>query len=517
MPKQLSPDDIREFEEAIVPKSLRGKHAWPIEVEYLGAKARLRLLRGRKRIYYDWPVPDSYRGFFHPQKRFLRQVPAPTGRVEAHRDPGRNPQLAIAWLTDWLREQVLAAEASVGEKADTRPRTIPNDVSLQTIVDGFRASRHFTDASTAQQTQWSLWLDYFLAEMSGGFRMNQVSYGVLRGLHEGYQRDWTRTSPDGRTELVRSKAGHNTAAKVVRFFGTVCEWALSEPYGEGLFLLDTHPFARIRAGEMRKLSEHSRKRRSVTAASDDFTAKMLEFLAETGRAGQALLIFGTEAALGRRPGEVRTLRRCHLLTTEEEIAHGLERQRCREVLTHRHVPQDELSEAAAAYAARGWAVWFTEGKQAARFPDAVQYDRVVPLGRELTALYRHYMKSHWEPLGLGVDDYLFPAWNDRSRPTSKSVAMKWFKRAKEKLDALPDPPKSPQGSSHTLRHRFRAALRKEEDILVAFVGGWSLRQPGAMNQHYLPVSWRDIVEFIDRVDETTARTLAGVVPASGGE
>ena len=515
MPKKL--DDaavaalVAELEERVVPKTLRGKTEWPITVTQLGISARLRLIRGRNRIYFDWYVPEEYAEFFE-KRRFLQQVPKPSRPKSASEDPGHNPQLAKEWLQTWLREKILAAEEARDRGGVVRDTSVPNDVPLRDVVKRFRESMRFEVASTKQQKQWALWLDFFTAALGPDFRFHLVSEEVLKRLQTHYQREWTRTYSDGRQEQVEGKAGHNTAAKVVRFFRTMCRWAVSMPDEHGGYLLDTDPFGRIPPEVLRRFEERARERRVVEGASDPFASALMKVLAGTGRSGQALLIFGTQTALGRRPGEVRTLRRTHLLTNEQEIKKGLKAQLCRKTLPGGHIPDDEIDAATQAYAERGWAVRFSEGKQATRHPDSVQYDRVVPLGRHLTAVYQHYMKEHWAPLGLKPDEgFLCPAATDNSRPTGHHVAMKWFRRAREKLEEMPEAPEVPKGSSHTLRHRFRATHRNTEDKLVAFVGGWSIRQQSAMNQHYLPIGWKEVVDFIDKVDESTAKCLEGVV------
>ena len=512
MPKKLDDRAIRDIEASVVPKQFRGKYEWPIEVEVLGQRARLRVIRGRKRIHFDWYVPEQYREIIG-KERFLQQVPKPSRPVAREEDPGHDPNRAIDWLRGWLRDQVLRAEDAKERGEVVRDRSVPNDVPLRVLLDRFRASGHFEAATEEQRKQWALWLDFFAAALPPEFRMHQVSPSVLRRLHARYQEEWTRTLPDGRQETAGGSAGHNTAAKVVRFFGTMCRWAVSEPAGSGRYLLDTDPCARIPRDALRRLEELDKERRLVEGASEDFANALVKELATTGGSGQALLIFGTEAALGRRPGEIRALSRHRVLTTEKEIAKGLRRQLCRRALPGGHIPENEISEAANAYAERGWAVHFSEGKQAVRRPESVQHDRVVPLGRHLTSVYRDYLKRYWGPLGLAAEAPLCPAWSDTSRPTNRHVAMKWFKRARKKVEEREGPVEVPEGGSHTLRHRFRAAHRKAEDKVVAFVGGWSIRQQSAMNKHYLPIGWREVVEFIDRVDETTAKCLDGLVPA----
>ena len=511
MPKKLDQADVVDLEAEVVPESFRGRYEWPITVKQLGATARLRVIRGRSRIHFDWYVPEHYAEYFG-KRRFLQQVPQPDRPKPDLDDPGHNPTLAIEWLRGWLREKVLAAEEAKDRGGVVRDPSVPNDVPLRIVVGRFRQSVRFESASKKQQAQWALWLDFFVAALGPEFRFHQVSEEVLKRLHTNYQGEWTRASPDGRTEQVVGGAKHNTASKVVRFFHTVCRWAVGIPDEHGGYLLDTDPFSRIPADVLRRLGERASERRVVEAASDPFTSALVKVLADTGESGQALLIFGTEVALGRRPGEVRTLRRRHLLTNKKEIRQGLRDQLCRQALPGGHIPDNEIAAATSAYAERGWAIRFSEGKQAARDPNSVQYDRTVPLGRHLTAVYQHYMKEHWGPLGLDPDGFLCPAATDFSRPTSHDVAMRWFRRARETLEKAPDSPEAPRGSSHTLRHRFRNAHRKAEDKLVAFVAGWSMREQSAMNHHYLPIGWRDVVEFIDEVDESTAKCLEAVVP-----
>lgn len=504
--KRLKKDEIKEIERQVVPEEFLGKHEWPIKVQVLGQTARLRLVRNKKRIYFDWQVPAEYRGVFE-RARFYQQVPQHEFWKPEHEDRGRNPDLAIGWLKDWLKERLTQALVETGEDQRHVPG-MPKRTRLPLLIERFRKSDHFMGATASERKTWERWLDFLQATLGPDFFLDMVSPDVLSRLHSAYQAPWKRRlkgEEDEEVEVLFPGAGPNTAAKVVRFFKTVCLWGIAEPDGQGGFLLEKDPFARIRPRDMPK--ENVTVRRVVGTASEEYATALIEDLRGRGEAGQALLVFGTEAALGRRPGEVRLLRRHHLLTTPEEIAEGLRTQACRRVLPDKAIPEEEIEDAAAAYAERGFAIHFDAGKQLASDPNAAQHDRVVPAGKRLTAVLRDYLDVHWDPLGLGPEDWLCPSSSDPTEPTSRHVADQWFKRTKRQLERREGGPRVPPGQSHTLRHRFRTVHRNEPGKLAAFVAGWSLRQPSAMDSHYLPVLWQDIVKFIDRIDETTASVL----------
>ena len=478
--KEKQPEQEIDPLEKVLAPGFAGRHEWPIEVEFLGETVRLRLMPGKKRICIDWYISKEFREVVG-RTRIMRQVERQGRNVPPHEDPGRNPDLAIGWARQWLSDQIYEAQAKLRTQADVRDQTIPNNVPLTHVLDKFRESTKFDGASEQQQAQWELWMDFFRSVLPTDFRVRHISPDELHRLMSRYQGSWTRRHRDGTEEVVATGAGHNSAAKVIRFLKLVCTWGLSVPEREG-YLVDADPFQRISADHWRQFREQGSRSRSVESASDEFVEALLRKLTGVGETGQPVPIFGVQAAIGRRLSEVRELRRTHLLTTEEEIRQGLSDQGCRRALKAKHLPANQLDEAARAYAEVGWAMHFTTGKQLTRHPDALQHDRVVPLGARLTALLKDYLETHWEPLRLEPDAPLFPAARDHSKPTGRSVAANWFKRARKVIAAMDDAPPIPDGGTHTLRHRFRDAHADEPKKLVAFVGGWTLRQSSSMDE-----------------------------------
>lgn len=488
MPRAMSARDKRALEEAILPAREVGEFEWPHEVEAMGERATLRLTRGKKRIMWDWYVPDRYRSVVG-QPRVTGQIPEPHGRSTLP---------AQQWVREELRRRVLQAEKAIENGGVSREPGVLNDIPLSRLLSRFAGSQTYRDMRQRNPQgadQWDLWMAFFRATLGDEWRLYQTSPDVLRQLLAAYQRPWTRTMPDGSTVLQDTEAGHNTAAKVVRFFKRVCNWGIAEPDGPGQYLLDVDPFQRIRQKQMPR--ERDSEARTVGVAPDPYARAMYTRARERGEHGQFGVLFAGEAVTGRRVSEWRTLNRTDVLTDFEAVRSAVEAQLCRRVLPDDHIPDSELDAAARAYLdLSGVVVCFHEGKQAAADPEnAAQYDRVIPLGPWLGAIVLDYLKHHWDPRGLPADAPLFPAAQDPSAPTAKDLVMKWWLRTERRVAEL-DEVRIPRGRTHTLRRRHRSAMRAADSKSVAFVAGWTLRRPGAMDRSYLPVHWPDVVDMV---------------------
>jgi hypothetical protein len=500
MPRPMTAEDKREIEESILPAGEVGKHDWPLRVDAMGETAALRLIRGKARISYDWVVPERLQEAV-TQARITRQVPAPEGTAT---------QSAIQWTQEWLREQVISAEMALRNGGVVRDRDVLNDVPLSRLVDRFRASEKMADLrrrSPAGADEIERWLDFYVATLGAQWRLYQMSPDVLRKLHTAFQKPWFRTLPDGSAIAMNtsSRAGHNTAAKVVRYLKTVCQWGLSEPDGPGTYLLDVDPFQRIRARDIPR--ERDSESRPVGVASDDFARAMYRRGVDRGEHGQFGLLFAGEASTGRRVGEWREARRSSVLTDFEDVRRALEEQACRRVLPDRHIPDEELEEAARAYLElSGVVMWFRfqSGKQAAQNPDqAAQHDRVIPLGPWIGGVVLDYLRDHWEPRGLPPHAPLCAAAQDPTKPTHKDLVQTWWERT-EAVVMEKDDVRIPAGRTHTLRRRVRDRLRTEDDKAVAFYAGWTLTRTAARDRSYLPVKWRDVVTVAHVADRDLA-------------
>lgn len=491
--------EIEEFQKQVVPEKYRGKHRWPIEVQAVGTTARLRLIRGKKRIYFDWQVPARYREHLG-RSRFLQQVPKASADTSVDEDPGRNPNKAIHWLEEWLEQRVGEALLKVRPNEGNQP----DRCQFKLLKARYLKSARFEKLAEREQRTQVRWLAFLEGELEPGFFMDMISPDRLQKAFDAYQGPTEREKEDGTKEQIEPRPGPNTAAKVIRFLKTLCTWGTCERVPDGRYLLQEHPFARI---EAEALPRENAPRRNTGVASDEYAAALIEDFRARGESGQALPIAGIALALGRRVGEGRVLKRKHLLTTPAEIAEHLRVMKCRDNLPDRAIPEHEIEEAAKAYAERGFAIRFDAGKQLARNPKYTQHDRVVPLGRKLTAVLEHYRDTHWDPLKLGPEDYLFPSADDRSKPTRKDVVDQWFKRARAGIQAKEGGAAVAPGTWHTFRRRFESTHMREPKKLRAYVGGWTLVESSAQTKYYLAVQWREVAQFIDRIDRTTAAVL----------
>jgi hypothetical protein len=497
----MKAEDKREIEESILPAREVGMYDWPVRVVAMGETAALRLIRGKARITCDWVVPERLREAVG-QARITRQIPHPDGTAT---------ESAILWARSWLRDQVLEAEMALQDGGRARDRDVLNDLPLSRLVDRYRASEKMAElrsSSPQSADEIERWLDFYVATLGGKWRLYQVSPDVLRKLLAAYQNPWVRTLADGSSKVMNTKreAGHNTAAKVVRYLKTVCQWGLSEPDGPGRYLLDVDPFQRIRGRDIPK--ERESESRPVGVASDDYARAMYRCAMDRGEHGQFGLLFAGEAGTARRVGEWRVANRSDVLTDFEDVRHALERQACRRVLPDRHIPDEELDEAARAYLKlSGVVMWFRfhSGKAAARNPDqAAQHDRVIPLGPWIGGVVLDYLRNHWEPRGLPHHAPLCAAAQDPTKPTHKDLIQTWWERTEAVVAREHDNVRIPAGRTHTLRRRARDRLRKEDGKALAFYAGWTLRQAAARDRSYLPVTWQDVMAIARAADRGLA-------------
>lgn len=498
MPKEMSKAKKRRLEETILPAGEVGKYSWPITVEAMEQQATLRLLHGRKRIVYDWSVPQRLQKAVG-QARITRQVPAPQGSSVAS---------AQVWVREWLRNQVLDAEAEVRSGGGERDRTVRNDLALARLLSAFASSEHFKsiEARNSQQAdEIRRWMAFYRSALGDDWRLHQMSPDILKKLLRAYQEPWVMTLPDGSTVMKNEdrRAGRNTAAKVVRYLKTICNWALSEPDGPGEYLLDEDPFTRIRNEDIPR--ERESEARSVGVAPEPYTYAMYRRARSRGLHGQFALMFAGAAATGRRIGEWRKLPRSLVLQDYNAVRTAIEQQTVRRMLPNEHIPDEELDQAAKAYLeVSGVVVWFRDTKQAAADPDtAAQHDRVIPIGPWLAEVLEEYQREHWEPLDLPPGAPLCPAAEDTTLPTSKDLIQTWWERT-ESVVEREDRVRIPDGRTHTLRRRFRSLLRRHDDKSVAFYAGWTLRKAATRDRNYLAVDWHEVLEVANAADKLAA-------------
>ncbi|MHB1169292.1 MAG: hypothetical protein ACYC28_08425 [Longimicrobiales bacterium] len=513
MPTPLTKAEHANLERQVLAKKDIGEHEWPIEVSAMDEVAKLRLVRGRSRIVIDW-VPSLELRNAKVAERVKVQIPAdaaPPG-TPREKDPGHSVAAAEVWGKKWLRERAL--EAHQKKETGRRDPTVLNDISLEELLQRFKASETYANQLTANAEtvrQWDLNCDFLLTTLGTRWKLNQMSPDVLARLLNAYQRPWNRTLENGTIKRMQG-TGYNSAVKMTKFLKRVCGWALAEPIGHGRFLLDVDPYARIPKGARPKEREGERKARGV--ATDEFASRLFAAAGDTGEAGQFAPILAIGAAYGRRTGEGRELRHSeplddvsagYLLLTLEEVRDALEHQGVRRYLKDdMHIPDDELDEAAAAYfGLGGLAIRFPVGKAASANPDnAAQYDRVLPCGPWLASVLLRYRKDRWLPMGLPMDAPFFPARDNRSMPVGHSVVMNWWTRTVNRIDR--EGIRVPAGRTHTFRKRFRSTLRKEDLKVQKFILGWSLFTGGVAEGTYLPVPWRDLVDTVALADKKLA-------------